>query len=212
MLPQTTKNRRAAVFTFATKRWYSRSEGRQGKAQTATGLAPGEDLQRGHAGPQQRRSALRELLAPACGMQADLLALDLARVARDEAGLAQRGLERGVVVDQRARDAVAHCAGLAGLAAASHVDRDVEALDMVGQHQRLLGDHDRSLAAEEFGDVAAVDRDLAAALFQKHTGDARFAPAGAVVPFTNHPWLLRLPAPWAAGRCADARRRRTPSA
>ena len=37
--------------------------------------------------------------------RADLLALDLARVARDEPGLRQHGLELRVVVDQRARDA-----------------------------------------------------------------------------------------------------------
>ena len=51
-------------------------------------------------------------------VEADLLALDFARVARDEPRLRQRGLELRVVVDQRARDAVAHRAGLAGLAAA----------------------------------------------------------------------------------------------
>ena len=49
-------------------------------------------------------------------MQTDLLTLDFTRVTRDEAGAAQFGLERRVVVDQRAGDAQAQSAGLAGLA------------------------------------------------------------------------------------------------
>ena len=50
-------------------------------------------------------------------MQTDLLALDFARVTRHETSLAQNRLERCVIVDQRAGDAVACRAGLAGLAA-----------------------------------------------------------------------------------------------
>src|SRR5690606_50571 len=63
------------------------------------------------AGETRRRrraseSALRELRRPARLAQADLLALDLARVARDEAGTAQRLAQRLVVRHQRPRDAV----------------------------------------------------------------------------------------------------------
>src|SRR5690606_8603131 len=57
---------------------------------------------------------LRELGGAACLVQADLLALDLARVAGHEPGLAQIGLQRLVVFDQRAGDAEADGAGLAG--------------------------------------------------------------------------------------------------
>src|SRR4051812_21342714 len=94
------------------------------------------------------RSALAELLATAGAVQADLLALDLAGVARDEAGAAQVGLERRVVVDEGARDAVADSPGLAGLAAAVDVDLDVEGAVVGGQDERLAHDHDRRLAAE----------------------------------------------------------------
>src|SRR5215208_7678456 len=66
----------------------------------------------------RKTSTLGELLATACGVQADLLAFDFARIARHEAGLRQRRLERRVVVDQRAGDAVARGAGLPGLTAA----------------------------------------------------------------------------------------------
>eukprot|EP00952_Eustigmatos_sp_NYUAD-ZCMA_P006553 28160-Eustigmatos_ZCMA.PRE.1 len=66
-----------------------------------------------------------------------------------------------------------------------HVDLHVEGLGVVGQQQGLLGDHDRGLATEVSGDVLAVHRDLAAALLEEHAGDAGFATAGAVVPFTN---------------------------
>src|SRR3989338_6867115 len=130
--------------------------------------------------------ALAELLGAACGTQTDLLTFDFAGIARDETGLRQARLERGVVVDQGAGDAVAHSAGLAGFAATVHVDHHVEGFGVVGQQQRLLGDHDRGLTAEVGLDVLAVDHDLAGAFFQKHTGDAGFATAGAIVPFTNH--------------------------
>src|SRR5690242_6243359 len=68
------------------------------------------------------RSALRELLATTRFVQTDLLALDFARVARDEAGLRQRRLELRVVVDERARDPMAYRPRLTGFAAAPYVD------------------------------------------------------------------------------------------
>src|SRR5687767_6215882 len=63
-------------------------------------------------------SAFRVLLAPPCFVQADLLSLDFARVARHQPGRAQRRLQSRIILDQRPRDAVAHRAGLAALAAA----------------------------------------------------------------------------------------------
>src|SRR6478735_3079282 len=138
------------------------------------------------SGKPKTRSALRELLAAACGMQADLLALDFTRIARHEASLAQHRLERRVVVDQRTGDAVARRAGLTRFTAAGDVDHDVEGFDVVRQEQRLLRDHDGGFPAEISLDVLAIDRDLAGALLDEHAGDARFATAGAVVPFTNH--------------------------
>src|SRR5437764_1074840 len=108
------------------------------------------------------RSALAELLAAARAVQADLLAFHLACIAGDEPGAAQVALQRRVVVDERARDAVAHGTCLARLAAAMHVDLDVEGGIVRGQHQRLANDHDRRLAAEVFLHRLAIDEDATA--------------------------------------------------
>src|SRR6202790_5102638 len=67
-------------------------------------------------------SALGELLAAARLVQADFLALDLARIAGHEAGLGKRRLQLSVVIHQRAGDAVPNRAGLTGFAAAANVD------------------------------------------------------------------------------------------
>src|ERR1700752_1776368 len=69
---------------------------------------------------------LRVLMAPPRLVQAHLLALDRARVARHQARLLEGRLERRVVLDQGARDAEPDRTCLAGLTAAVHVDRDVE--------------------------------------------------------------------------------------
>src|SRR5690606_26953597 len=130
--------------------------------------------------------ALRELLATSRLVQADLLALDLARVARDQPRLRQDRLERLVVVDQRAGDAVANRACLARLAATVHVDLDVEVAVVVGQGQRLADDHAPRLARKVLVDRLAVDDDTAVAALQEDPGDRRLAPTGAVVVLTNH--------------------------
>src|SRR5690606_1792 len=67
-----------------------------------------------------RLLALRELCRAACLAQADLLALDLAGIAGNEACATQRLPQRFVVFDQRSRDTVANRTGLAGGAAARH--------------------------------------------------------------------------------------------
>src|SRR5688572_31046556 len=73
------------------------------------------------------RLPFRVLLAAPRLVQPDLLALDLARIARDEAGGFQRRLQAGIIFDQRARDAVPNRAGLAVFSAAIDIDGDVEA-------------------------------------------------------------------------------------
>src|SRR5215471_17193275 len=72
------------------------------------------------------RLALRVLRAAAGLSQADLLPLDFARVASDEAGLTERLAQALVVVHQRARDPVTNRAGLAGGAAAADGDVHIE--------------------------------------------------------------------------------------
>ena len=130
--------------------------------------------------------ALAKLLTATRTMQADLLALDFPCIAGDKTGFAQLGLERSIVVNQGAGDAVTYSTGLTRLTTTSHVDHDVKRFSMVSQHQGLLADHDRSLTTEEFFDVFAVHYDLAGAFFQKYASDAGFATAGTIVPFTNH--------------------------
>src|ERR1700712_2875676 len=83
------------------------------------------------------RSALAELLAATRAVETDLFTFDFTRIASHEASVLQRRLQRFVVVDQRAGDAVANGASLAGFTAAVHVDLHVEGCVVRGQHQRL---------------------------------------------------------------------------
>jgi hypothetical protein len=50
---------------------------------------------------------------------------------------------------------------LAGFTATLHVDLDVKRLAVLGQQQRLFGDHDGCLTTEVLGDVFAIDLDVA---------------------------------------------------
>src|ERR1700732_1263542 len=70
-------------------------------------------------------SALGELLAAPRLVQADFLALDLARITGHKAGLGKRRLQLSVVIHQRAGDAVPNRAGLTGFAAAAYVEHDL---------------------------------------------------------------------------------------
>src|SRR5438874_2181019 len=116
-------------------------------------------------------STFRVLLAPPCLVQAHLLSLHLARVARHQPGRAQRSLEPCIILDQRTRDAMAHRAGLAALAAAIDVHHDVEARRALGELERLAHHHAAGLAAEELVDRLAVDRELASAGLEEDARD-----------------------------------------
>src|SRR4029077_17649823 len=108
----------------------------------------------------QLRSLALRVLRPATRLaQTDLLALDLARVARNEARLAQHLAEALVVRHQRARDAVTDRAGLAGGAPAADRGVHVELALRLGDRERLADDHPRRLAAEKRVERAAVDDD-----------------------------------------------------
>src|SRR3546814_6824549 len=86
------------------------------------------------------RLTLRELGGAACLVQADLLALDLARVAGHEARRAQLARQRPVVLDQRAGAAQTDTHGLAGGAAAAGGDDDGAALAVLAQPERPAPD------------------------------------------------------------------------
>src|SRR4051794_33053926 len=77
--------------------------------------------------PQRPSLPLGELEAGAGATLAVLLALFLARVARQVAGLLQRAAEGGIDLDEHARHAVADRVRLAGQAAAADVHEHVEA-------------------------------------------------------------------------------------
>src|SRR5690606_13748547 len=70
-------------------------------------LCGGRMPPRGDTPPQSTSLTLGELLGAACGVQTDLLTLDFTCIAGDKACLAQHRLERRVIVDQGAGDAVA---------------------------------------------------------------------------------------------------------
>src|SRR4051812_29689765 len=128
--------------------------------------------------------ALRVLRRLAGALQAVLLALLDARVAREEPGLAQRRAHGFVVRYQRAGDAVANRFGLARRAAALHLYQDVKGALRVrqaqGQRDGLLVSQPRETLLQRL----SVDDDVAGAGLQLHAGDRTLAAphAGAEVP------------------------------
>src|SRR5580658_186668 len=147
---------------------------------------------------------------------ADLLALDLARIARDEPGIAQWLAQRLIVLEQGTGDAVADRAGLTGDATAIDRDVNVEPAHELYRLERLTHDHAPGLAAEEGVERALVDGDLAAAGLQIDARGGRLAPAGAVVILLGrcHGSLrpIGVRAALAAAPDAGARRRQTRAA
>src|SRR5262249_17727114 len=127
-----------------------------------------------------------------------LLALHLARVARDVAVLLQRRAERRADLDQRARDAVADRLGLAGETAAAHVHQHVVAADRLGRLERLTQHHLAGRAPEVVVDVAAVDLDVAGARGHPDARHRGLAAAGGVegIRLTRH--VVRLRFSWPA--------------
>ena len=122
-------------------------------------------------------------LEPLSGARtAGLLALDGARIARQEPGRPQLGPVQAVGLHQRPRDAVPERARLPRLAAAVHVRRDVEGAEGVGGGERLLDVLHQRGPREVVAEGAAVDVPLARAGRQVHTGDAGLAPAHRLPP------------------------------
>src|SRR6266850_2044115 len=134
----------------------------------------------------EARSAFRELLAPPCLVQSDLLSLHFARIARHQSGRAELRLKPGIILDERPRDAVPHRAGLAALAAAIDIHPDIEAGEALGELEGLPYHHAPGLAAEELVDRLAVDDDLALAGLEEYPGHGALAPASAVVVVADH--------------------------
>ena len=124
--------------------------------------------------------ALAELRRATGSLEAVLLTFLHARVAGQEAGLLQGRAQLGVVLQQRAGQAVADGAGLAGAAAADNVDNNVELAFGAGEHQRAAGEQLQGVEADVIVDITAVDGELAGAVVHAHAGDRVLAAAGAV--------------------------------
>ena len=100
---------------------------------------------------QKSGLTLGELLAATSGVQADLFTFDFTGVTGDKTSLAQHGLERSIVVNQGAGDAVARCAGLTGFATAVPVLGVTEATLIY-----ILGSLGAALAIDGFGLLGAT--------------------------------------------------------
>src|SRR4051812_11589591 len=124
------------------------------------------------------RLALAELRALAGLLEAGLLALLDARVARQEAAALELRAEVRVGVGERAGDPVAQRAGLAGHAAAVERRDDVHAR-LVADRLERLADVALQRRAREVGlERAAVDRVAARAGLEDHAGDRALVLAG----------------------------------
>src|SRR5262249_39669713 len=125
--------------------------------------------------------ALRELRRLARLVQARLLALDLAGVAREVALALEEDAKVRVDLDERTRDAVTHRTGLAGRPATVHAHSEVvlalELGDLERRHDRLAVQEPREVILERL----AVDPRLAVAWTEDHAGDGGLALAGAEV-------------------------------
>src|SRR5690606_20514667 len=95
-------------------------------------------------------------------------------------------LQAGIVVDQRAGDAVPNRTGLTRFTATVNVDQNVETGFVFDQRQRLAQHHARGFAREVFVRGLVVDDDVALAGLQKNARNGAFATAGTIVVFTNH--------------------------
>src|SRR4051794_17377908 len=129
-----------------------------------------------------RALALGELRPLAGLLEAGLLALLDARVARQEAAALELAAQVWVGLEQRAADPVAQRAGLGGDAAALHAGHDVHAVRVADRLERLADVALERRAREEDVERAAVDGVRARARQQNHAGDGRLALAGRAVP------------------------------
>src|SRR5690606_29680673 len=118
---------------------------------------------------QPARLALAELLAATGLVEADLLALDFAGITRYQACLRQGGLERGVVVDKGAGNAVANCTGLTRLATAANVGFEVERFEVLGDIEGLTHDHAAGLARDVLVVGLVVHDGLSRSFFSVYT-------------------------------------------
>src|SRR5258708_6431343 len=133
--------------------------------------------------PDDRQLPLGVLRSLACALEAVLLALFDAWIARQEAGLAQRRLRLLVRAHQRPRHTMTHGTSLTAHAAARHLDAHVEATYQLQQPQRRPGLGEQALLLTEVHlRVAAIDRHRAITVrIEAHTGHGGLTPPRAIV-------------------------------
>src|SRR5436305_12441842 len=119
-------------------------------------------------------------------MQTDFLSLDLARIASHQAGLAQKRLERRIVLDQRARQTVAHGPRLAELPSSLYVHPDVELGQLVGQHKGLAHDHLPGFACEVLVRRTVVHDHITLAGLDEHPRYGTLTSSGSVIVLSDH--------------------------
>src|SRR5437588_8860762 len=107
------------------------------------------------------RSTFRVLLAPPCLVQSHFLSLHFSRVASHEPRRAERAFKSRIILDQGARNAMTHGPRLPALAAAVHVDDDVEPRETLRHLERLAHDHAAGLAREKLVHRLAVHDEVA---------------------------------------------------
>src|SRR5260221_8504168 len=101
-------------------------------------------------------------------MQADFLSLALARIGGPQTRLAQKRLERGVVLDQGTRQAVADGPRLSELSSPRNVHHDVELAHLVGQYKRLTHNHLPGFTREIFFLPAIVHEKITFSRLDEH--------------------------------------------
>src|SRR5262249_49186599 len=124
--------------------------------------------------------ALRVLEALAGAGLAVLLALFLAGVAREKAGLLQARSTFGVDGAEGARDAVAHGVGLGAVPPARDRGGHVVLIEHFDELERLAHDHARRLSLEVGVAGHAVHLDLPRSGLDPDAGDGRLPLAGCV--------------------------------
>src|SRR5215472_7638111 len=137
---------------------------------------------------------LRELEAAACLRTAVLLALDDARIARQEPALLQNGAQIRLERDQRFGDSMAQRTRLSRQTAAGDLADDVVLTVARGGDKRLAKDHAQHGTREVDGLFLAVDVDATGARLDPDARDRVLALArgiGAAVPVELRAALLR---------------------
>ncbi len=124
---------------------------------------------------------LRELEVLARLLAAELLAFNGARVAGHQSFLLESGLVFRIVRNERASDAQADSAHLAGDSAAVGVDFDVPFFRVVENGERKVGDHILNVGMEIFLEIATVDGALAGTRLQDNSSDGVLATTRATV-------------------------------